>query len=1160
MKKLLFILLGFFIALISLENILALDVAYIVKNSPNPNIELILKDLNFDYEVIKDVDIPQKDFSNYAVLLIQDNVNNKNYLPLNSKNLLFIDQNYAQLVWPYPTWSPSVNVYLSSTLTSNLEQFQSPFTDGFSNLNFNAYTTAKGIYYLKVKPSDVKRIALTTGSQTPAAIVAYSNKYNLRYVFFGFYEINYWTSDTKKLFKNSLKWVRMGVDFDGDGYYSDFDCDDNNADLWQYLDGYVDKDKDGFGSGNLIKVCAGNELPIGYSDNNLDCRDNDGSVNPNGKEIPYNGIDDDCKNGDVGDVDGDGYCKTGYLILNKNLCYKEVTEIGTDCNDNDPDFNIGSNDVYKNCVNDAPFINDINKISVYESEIVRLEVIASDPEEDSLEYSVNDSRFVQDLQNKNTFTWQTNYEDSGKYKFKVKVKDYEKESEKEFEVEVLNKNRAPVCNEIPTLSWNEDEKYEVDLKNYCFDNDRDNLEFSVEDVPNGNHIFLDKIEDGIAQFSVEKDWSGEEWIIFKVKDGVDETKTNKINLKINPVNDAPLLRLNIPNIEIREDENFIDYLDLKRYFWDVDKDDLTFSVSGNENVSIIIKDGIVSFYPKKDWSGKEKIIFSVSDGYLSASSNEVILEVLDVNEPPEFKKNEIECKKDILEDTEESCELKVFDFENDSLSFNVTEENFLNCSVDGNVLKYVSYKDYYGPAFCKIKVEDSYGGYDYYMLNVQIENVNDPPVIERVIPSDGYLKILENITKRFRVIISDIDSAVLTRWFLNNEEVGNNSYYDFNKTFGDYNLTAIVSDEEFNDFFSWSIFVRDVRYFSCSEVGGFVCNENQICSQNFLNVYDSNRCCPVVCSEKPPEFKSIKKLDVNKSTNLIKTNILEPSNMALLEIGDDVSVRINLENHFGKKLIFESEIYFYDITKEKIINNKKILNTVGSGESRIFNTTIKVEEELDENDRYAIFVRTIANYNEDDGKKEYFNESYNEIRLKRKNHHVVVKDIDINQNKDDFVCGDYLDVSVNLKNFGKSNENVKIKIKNKELFINEESETINLERYGFDDDVKKVFNLKIPENLNPGWYVLRFEINYSNQSLISEKNIYVDCFKEKVNIETLGVTKINTENSKLNINPNYEFEKEILFFVLNLFVLILALLLFFCIGIYRGRNKKFKSF
>jgi hypothetical protein len=104
------------------------------------------------------------------------------------------------------------------------------------------------------------------------------------------------------------------LDVDGDGYYVSTvqsctnpgegyratgnvlgDCDDNDLNVWQSVDLYIDFDSDGYDAG-IEKVCYGESIPTGYSltTNGTDCNDNDSSINPGAIEICGNGIDDNC--------------------------------------------------------------------------------------------------------------------------------------------------------------------------------------------------------------------------------------------------------------------------------------------------------------------------------------------------------------------------------------------------------------------------------------------------------------------------------------------------------------------------------------------------------------------------------------------------------------------------------------------------------------------------------------------------------------------------------------------------------------------------------------------------------------------------------------------------------------------------------------------------
>lgn len=77
--------------------------------------------------------------------------------------------------------------------------------------------------------------------------------------------------------------------------------------------------------------------------------------------------------------------------------------------------------------NSAPILNTIDNINATETDLITINAIASDPDNDPLTYSINDSRFDQ---NNNIFTWQTQLGDNGIYDVLVTVSDdYENDSQ-----------------------------------------------------------------------------------------------------------------------------------------------------------------------------------------------------------------------------------------------------------------------------------------------------------------------------------------------------------------------------------------------------------------------------------------------------------------------------------------------------------------------------------------------------------------------------------------------------------------------------------------------------------------------------------------------------------------------------------------------------------
>tara|TARA_Y100000031_G_C8242401_1_gene396351 strand:- start:1962 stop:3200 length:1239 start_codon:yes stop_codon:yes gene_type:complete len=98
-----------------------------------------------------------------------------------------------------------------------------------------------------------------------------------------------------------------------------------------------------------------------------------------------------------------------------------------------------------NNLNRKPLIEDLSDITVRETDSVVIELIANDEDGDKLSYEIDNGRFVQD---ENSFTWETAYDDAGKYVVTVSVSDGVDTVSQEVTVTVENVNRAPIILDI----------------------------------------------------------------------------------------------------------------------------------------------------------------------------------------------------------------------------------------------------------------------------------------------------------------------------------------------------------------------------------------------------------------------------------------------------------------------------------------------------------------------------------------------------------------------------------------------------------------------------------------------------------------------------------------------------------------------------------------
>lgn len=361
---------------------------------------------------------------------------------------------------------------------------------------------------------------------------------------------------------------------------------------------------------------------------------------------------------------------------------------------------------------------------------------------------------------------------------------------------------------IPPQVFDEDSSSSLDLSGYFSDKEQSSLTYKVinEDASKVDC----SISDSILTLLPNSNFHGSASCGLAANDGSSDSEPVALSLTVNPVNDAPVLKQNIPQITWDEDTSPPIVVDLDDYFVDADNEGLTYSFSGNSNINVVLdSDSKVSFSQPDNWFGSETVTFEASDG-LASVSLDLLLTVVDANEPPVM--SEVQ-NQNILEDSSfNHLFLEASDVDGSIDGFYVVDEDVskVDCSISGSTLNLVPSKDFFGEASCRISVKDDDGSSDSRVIPIIVENVNDDPVVDSFFPSANPL-MTEDGSQRFSVLYHDIDnSSVFVDWYVDDVLVasgGNFNYTPSGK--GVFEIKAVVSDSEVSVYKSWSVTAAD---------------------------------------------------------------------------------------------------------------------------------------------------------------------------------------------------------------------------------------------------------------------------------------------------------------------------------------------------------------
>jgi len=337
---------------------------------------------------------------------------------------------------------------------------------------------------------------------------------------------------------------------------------------------------------------------------------------------------------------------------------------------------------------------------------------------------------------------------------------------------------ADYTNQMPVVvadeyTTNEDELLEVDADNGVLANDTD------DDYPEPlTAILIDNTlygeitlnADGSFAYMPELNYNGSDYFSYSAFDGQYYSVVATVTINVANVNDAPVLILSIPDqfLEI----NFATFeIDLSNHFYDIDGDDLSYSIDYDQNIVLIgEEDDTMAISSIFDIYGNTEVVITANDTENRATVSDTFLVT-------------ITSVSDDYYDTYEDTELNVsaaegvlandyfFDFiTNFYVYLNQDVSNgSLILNSDGSFI-YTPDADYFGEDTFQYIATDGYLTSGVAVVTINVVPINDDPIID--LPDIGFSFFEDTIYQEdFAQYIFDVDNSELSLSYSGNEYI-----------------------------------------------------------------------------------------------------------------------------------------------------------------------------------------------------------------------------------------------------------------------------------------------------------------------------------------------------------------------------------------------------
>jgi len=282
-------------------------------------------------------------------------------------------------------------------------------------------------------------------------------------------------------------------------------------------------------------------------------------------------------------------------------------------------------------------------------------------------------------------------------------------------------NDAPVLTGEASVTLDANTSALVDLRGLVSDAEGDPLTFEITLQPEQGTLVA--VEPGVWRYTPNADFAGNDQLRFTASDGTSRPDPVTLDLivrpvTVEPVNTAPVLT---SGASVTLDEDTSALVDLRGLATDAEGDPLVYEITAEpqHGTLVAVEPGVWRYTPGPDFSGRDSLRFTASDGDLRALPVELALIVTPVNDAPVLAAT---GSATVREGDRLVLQLTAVDPERDPITWSI-ESGAPGATIDSDgLLRWTAAVD--GPVdrIFRILAEDGQGGTARQTLTVRVEN------------------------------------------------------------------------------------------------------------------------------------------------------------------------------------------------------------------------------------------------------------------------------------------------------------------------------------------------------------------------------------------------------------------------------------------------------